>query len=164
MTRRFQFVKGTSRKFWEIEVKPSAGTTKPWVQIRRWGRIGQTPTSKEFFYSYQQDAQQDANKLCSEKTREGYIEVIPEPAKPPPVAGITSGAMLGRNRTQAPAQPATPKQCSDCKTRVASSGTQSSSTPLCSACIAARAAAKTAPKAPDQKDKPMDRFQLIELD
>lgn len=65
--RHFEYVRGTSRKFWEIQLR---GT----LVITRWGRIGsignvtKTPCSGQF------EAKQVYTKLIQSKLRKGYNE------------------------------------------------------------------------------------------
>jgi predicted DNA-binding WGR domain protein len=168
MTRRFEFREGTSQKFWEVDIirGPDSPYNQRWVMIRSWGRIGQTPTSKQFFYGEEYKAIEEMDKLIRTKLREGYMEVRQNPFVKPapkvaPIVGVPTGRMVSNTRTTAPPQPSTPKKCSRCKDRVASSGTQNSPTPLCQACIST----KVEPQKPASKDdNPMDRFRLIELE
>lgn len=66
-TRRFEYVAGTSSKFWEICVNGTAVT----VRFGRIGTAGQTQTK-----SLESDpaAKKHAEKLIGEKTRKGYRE------------------------------------------------------------------------------------------
>ena len=65
--RRFEFVSGSSNKFWEISQSGSDVTT-------RWGRIGSTRQSKTKSFADEAAAQLQAEKLIEEKTGEGYVE------------------------------------------------------------------------------------------
>lgn len=67
MTRRFEFVGGTSAKFWEVVVNGSDVT----VRYGRLGTDGQTQT-KSFVNAAK--AQQHADKLIGEKLKKGYQE------------------------------------------------------------------------------------------
>jgi predicted DNA-binding WGR domain protein len=65
--RYFEFVEGTSSKFWEIQLDGSSFTT-------RYGKIG-TPgqeTLKE--YDSADKAKKEYDKLVAEKTKKGYVE------------------------------------------------------------------------------------------
>lgn len=82
MTRRFEYVGGTSAKFWSVDVVGARVTV-------RWGRIGSDGQSqvKDFPSNYRASA--FADKMIAEKLGKGYKEVgtvklIP-PAKPPSV-------------------------------------------------------------------------------
>jgi predicted DNA-binding WGR domain protein len=66
-TRRFEFVGGASRKFWEIAV---AGVSLT-VRFGRLGAAGQTQT-KSFASSAR--CEQEAARLVAEKLRKGYVE------------------------------------------------------------------------------------------
>jgi predicted DNA-binding WGR domain protein len=76
--REFQFIGGTSKKFWQIEL---VGTSHV-VHFGRIGTAGQTKT-KEF--ASVADAQKAHDKLIAEKLKEGYTEIGAgvAPAKPP---------------------------------------------------------------------------------
>ncbi|MFO0626161.1 MAG: WGR domain-containing protein [Polyangiales bacterium] len=87
--RRFEFVEGSSSKFWEAEVQ---GTTFTVV----YGRIGTPGVRKDKPFATPAEAQREHDKKVAEKLREGYAEVgatsSPAPAAQP-----------------APAAPAAPK-------------------------------------------------------
>jgi DNA ligase-1 len=65
--RYFEFVEGTSSKFWEVSVAGSDLTT-------RWGRIGTDGQSKTKTFADPAKAQAEADKLVAEKTDKGYVE------------------------------------------------------------------------------------------
>jgi DNA ligase-1 len=65
--RHFEFVEGTSSKFWEIERAGRDVTT-------RWGRIGSAGQSKTKTFSDEIAAMKEYEKLIAEKSRSGYIE------------------------------------------------------------------------------------------
>lgn len=65
---RFEFVQGTSSKFWEITRSDSNLTT-------RWGRIGTEGQSKTRTCSSPSAAKIEHDQLISSKVRKGYIEV-----------------------------------------------------------------------------------------
>ncbi len=67
MSRRFEFVSGTSAKFWEVSVAGCDVT----VCYGRLGGSGQTQTKK---FPDAAVAQRHADKLIGEKTRKGYRE------------------------------------------------------------------------------------------
>lgn len=67
MTRRFEFVGGTSAKFWECVVVGNQVT----VRYGRLGTDGQTQT-KDF--SSPESAQKHADGLVSSKLKKGYVE------------------------------------------------------------------------------------------
>ena len=66
--RRFEFVKGTSNKFWEIEVEGSRVTV-------RFGRNGTSGQSTVQNFQGVEAAARHAEKLIREKTKKGYVEV-----------------------------------------------------------------------------------------
>jgi predicted DNA-binding WGR domain protein len=65
--RHFEFVEGTSSKFWEIERAGRDITT-------RWGRIGTAGQSKTKTFADDAAAMKEYEKLLVEKTRAGYVE------------------------------------------------------------------------------------------
>jgi len=65
--RYFEFVEGTSSKFWEVSVSGNDMTT-------RWGRIGTDGQSKTKTLTDAAKAQAEADKLIEEKTAKGYEE------------------------------------------------------------------------------------------
>jgi DNA ligase-1 len=65
--RYFEFVQGTSSKFWEVSQAGNAVTT-------RWGRIGSNGQSKTKTFGDEKSAISAAAKLIAEKTDEGYVE------------------------------------------------------------------------------------------
>jgi DNA ligase len=65
--RYFEFVEGTSSKFWEVSVSGRDVTT-------RWGRIASDGQSKTKTFADPAKAQAEADKLIEEKTEKGYVE------------------------------------------------------------------------------------------
>jgi predicted DNA-binding WGR domain protein len=65
--RYFEFVAGSSRKFWEISLSGSDVTT-------RWGRIGTDGQSKTKTLKDPAAAKKEYDKLIAEKTGKGYTE------------------------------------------------------------------------------------------
>jgi DNA ligase-1 len=65
--RYFEFVEGTSSKFWEIRVE---GTTF----FTRYGKIGTDGQTTQKDWPDEAKAQAEADKLINEKTRKGYLE------------------------------------------------------------------------------------------
>ena len=66
--RRFEFVEGTSSKFWEAEV---SGTT---LKVC-YGKIGTAGKAETKVLGSEAGAQAEADKLIREKTKKGYKEV-----------------------------------------------------------------------------------------
>jgi len=66
-TRRFEFVEGSSSKFWEV-------SRSGCEVITRWGRIGSAGQSKAANYATEDAAAAQAGKLIREKTAGGYVE------------------------------------------------------------------------------------------
>jgi len=65
--RYFEFVEGSSSKFWEVSQSGNEMTT-------RWGRIGSAGQSKTKTFADKQAAAKTVAKLVEEKTGEGYVE------------------------------------------------------------------------------------------
>ena len=65
--RYFEFIEGTSAKFWEIRVEGSTFFT-------RYGKIGTDGQTTQKDWPDEAKAQAEADKLINEKTRKGYIE------------------------------------------------------------------------------------------
>ncbi|MBL8916294.1 MAG: WGR domain-containing protein [Archangium sp.] len=66
--RRFEFVEGTSSKFWEVKVEGEQ-------QVIRFGKIGTAGQTKEKDFDSGSEAKADTKKLIAEKTGKGYVEV-----------------------------------------------------------------------------------------
>ena len=67
--RRFEFVGGSSAKFWEVSVNGKAVTV-------RYGRIGTSGQEQTKAFPDAEKAQKHANKLIAEKTGKGYVECV----------------------------------------------------------------------------------------
>jgi uncharacterized protein (TIGR02996 family) len=65
--RRFEFVEGTSSKFWEISMEGSSVTT-------RYGRIGSDGQTTTKDFDSKVEAFKEYDKLVAEKTKKGYEE------------------------------------------------------------------------------------------
>ena len=66
--RRFEFVEGSSSKFWEIEVEGPRMTVC-------FGRVGTAGSPKDKTFASAAESEREAAKLVAEKTRKGYVEV-----------------------------------------------------------------------------------------
>ncbi|AKJ04056.1 putative DNA-binding WGR domain protein [Archangium gephyra] len=66
--RRFEFVEGASKKFWEIELQGTEFTV-------RWGRIGTNGQTQQKSFANTAKAQAEHDKLIAEKQKKGYSEV-----------------------------------------------------------------------------------------
>jgi len=66
-TRYFEFVGGSSSKFWEVSITGSDVTV-------RYGRIGTDGQSKTKSFSDEAAAVRHAEKLIAAKTGKGYVE------------------------------------------------------------------------------------------
>lgn len=67
MKRRFEFVGGSSAKFWEVTVVQSAVTV-------RYGRLGTDGQSQTKPFAAVELAQQHADGLIRQKVAKGYVE------------------------------------------------------------------------------------------
>lgn len=67
MTRRFEFVGGSSAKFWEIFVTDSEVTV-------RFGRVGTNGQSQTKNFPDPAAARRHADKLIQEQIGKGYVE------------------------------------------------------------------------------------------
>jgi len=65
--RRFELVAGTSKKFWEIELRARKVVT-------RYGRIGSDGKSTEKSFDSAEDAKREYERSIAEKTRKGYVD------------------------------------------------------------------------------------------
>ena len=65
--RHFEFVEGSSNKFWEVSVSGCDLTTA-------WGKIGTSGQSKTKTFATAEKAQAEMDKLIAEKTDKGYEE------------------------------------------------------------------------------------------
>ncbi len=72
--RRYEFVEGSSSKFWEVKVEEEQ-------LIVRYGKIGTAGQTKEKDCDGPGEAKAEMKKLIAEKTGKGYVEVG---VKPPP--------------------------------------------------------------------------------
>ena len=106
--REFQFIDGSSKKFWAIELDGKAFTV-------HFGRIGTTGQAKEKAFGAEDVARREYDKLILEKTRNGYIEVAagtsrsgapPAPRTTPPAVTSRIAATADLDGKEAPAQPA----------------------------------------------------------
>jgi predicted DNA-binding WGR domain protein len=66
--RYFEFIGGSSRKFWEISQSGASFTV-------RFGRIGTPGQTQTKTFADEPKAQREADKLISEKLRKGYVEI-----------------------------------------------------------------------------------------
>ncbi|MBP9113467.1 MAG: WGR domain-containing protein [Polyangiaceae bacterium] len=96
MKRRFEFVEGSSSKFWEINLVASSVTTT----FGRIGTDGQVST-KEF--SSPAEALREAEKLITSKSKKGYAEAGKSGARP-------EVKTLAKQESSAPASKALPKK------------------------------------------------------
>ena len=87
--RRFEFVAGTSNKFWEI----SQSDTEVTVRFGRIGSEGQTQTKD---YGSWEGAAERVRKLVAEKLKEGYMEVAGSGPRPETEPGFRTPPVLPR--------------------------------------------------------------------
>ncbi|MDP1829947.1 MAG: WGR domain-containing protein [Archangium sp.] len=90
--RRFEFVEGSSSKFWEVKVEGEQ-------QIVRFGKIGTAGQTKEKDFESAGEAKADTKKLIAEKTGKGYAEVGVKkvPSNPALEAAIAANPDDGKN-------------------------------------------------------------------
>jgi predicted DNA-binding WGR domain protein len=79
--RMFEFVDGTSSKFWAITVTGESHTV-------RYGKIGTAGQTKSKTFASDAAAQKDADKLIHEKTGKGYVEKTSD-TSPTPITKAT---------------------------------------------------------------------------
>jgi predicted DNA-binding WGR domain protein len=70
MKRHFEFVRGTSSKFWEVSVADCTVTIC-------FGRIGTAGQSQTKSLANAAAAQQYADRMIAEKVKKGYVEAVP---------------------------------------------------------------------------------------
>lgn len=70
MKRHFEFVRGTSSKFWQVSVADCTVTIC-------FGRIGTSGQSQTKDFPSPAAAQQHADKMIAEKVKKGYLETTP---------------------------------------------------------------------------------------
>jgi predicted DNA-binding WGR domain protein len=94
----FEFVEGTSAKFWEVD--------RDGVEVTvRWGRVGTSGQTKSKTFADESQAQAHELKLITEKTRKGYAEVsAPTAAAAAPASSSTPAS----ETTPPPAAPPAP--------------------------------------------------------
>ncbi len=95
MIRRYEFVEGTSNKFWEIEPAGSGFTA-------RWGRIGALGRNeKQYTFASAAEATKAGDKLVAEKLKKGYVAV----GKAAKATKAASPAASGKAAKVVPAKP-----------------------------------------------------------
>ena len=103
--REFQFIDGSSNKFWAIALDGASFTV-------HFGRIGTTGQAKAKAFGTEDVARREYDKLILEKTKNGYVEVTagtsssgaaPTPRTTPPAATAPVAATADRDGEQAPA-------------------------------------------------------------
>lgn len=99
--RRFEFVEGTSAKFWMAGVE---GTTFTVV----YGRLGTDGQRKEKAFPSEDAARKELEKKINEKLREGYREVAVAGASGPPSSGGAGAAPAKGAKGAAAASPRLP--------------------------------------------------------
>ncbi|MEZ4238821.1 MAG: DNA ligase [Myxococcota bacterium] len=105
--RMFEFVSGSSSKFWAVSVDGTSYTA-------RWGRIGSGGQSKTKEAASAAKAQAEVDKLVAEKVGKGYVEVeggeapapAPKAAAPAKAAPAKAAPAKAARARPAPARPA----------------------------------------------------------
>jgi predicted DNA-binding WGR domain protein len=84
--RRFEYINGSSRKFWYIAYPMKSPYSNAWVTTATFGRIGSWGQTRQKFFDSKQDAEMDRVKRINEKLKKGYHEVtIVQSMKLPPM-------------------------------------------------------------------------------
>lgn len=107
---RYEYVEGSSSKFWEIEISGASVTT-------RWGRIGTAGQEKTKDFASAEKARAEYDALIQEKTGKGYRETgaaaapappasRPAPASPPPPPPPPTAMVASEPNPEPPAVPA----------------------------------------------------------
>ena len=104
--RRFEFVEGASKKFWEIALRGAEFDVC-------WGRIGTSGQSQTKSFASDSKALAEHDKLIKEKTGKGYVEVgahasAAPVAAPVPAAPVASKPKAAAKKEEAP-EPAAQK-------------------------------------------------------
>lgn len=73
--RRFEFIEGSSSKFWEAEVSGNSF-------VVAYGRVGSAGQRKEKAFASADLAQREMDRKVAEKQREGYVEIAVAGAAP----------------------------------------------------------------------------------
>ena len=89
--RRFEFIEGSSQKFWEIELRGTEFDV-------RWGRIGTSGQAQTKTFASDAKAQTEHDKLIKEKMGKGYVEAgasaSPASTESAPTPAPTTAATL----------------------------------------------------------------------
>ena len=80
--RRFEFIEGSSNKFWEIDIDGST------LRIR-YGKIGSSGQEQEKSFPNNEKTAKEYAKLIHEKTNKGYKEIEPVASTTESAASIT---------------------------------------------------------------------------
>ncbi len=102
--RRFEFVEGSSSKFWEIELDGSSFTTT-------WGKIGTAGQTGTKSFDSDDKAKKEYDKLVAEKTKKGYAEtgaVVSSGTPTPKAAPTPKAPKAKKSDDDAPAEAAAP--------------------------------------------------------
>lgn len=99
--RRFEFVEGASKKFWEIALNGAEFEV-------RWGRIGTSGQSQTKSFASDAKALAEHDKLVKEKTGKGYVEVGAETPTAPATAATPMKSPVAKPKTAAPKEVANP--------------------------------------------------------
>lgn len=77
MTQRFEYTRGMSNKFWEVEIGPTLASGNCVLYVR-WGRIGTKGSSVDHVFATPAICFMEMYKLIKEKTGKGYELVTNE--------------------------------------------------------------------------------------
>ena len=95
---RYEFIEGTSRKFWDVSLRGGKQL------VVRWGRIGTEGQSKVFAFANAAAARDKQRSLIREKTAKGY-----RPAKSTPAAARKPRVRLAPRPAEGAAAKAAPR-------------------------------------------------------
>ncbi len=97
--RRFEFVEGTSAKFWQVALDGASFTVT-------WGKIGAAGQTQTKAFASAEKARAEHDKLVAEKTKKGYVEVGAPAAAPPAAAPPAAAQAVAAAAPPAAAPPA----------------------------------------------------------
>jgi predicted DNA-binding WGR domain protein len=89
--REFQFIDGSSKEFWAIELEGP-------FMIVHFGRVGTAVQTKTEGFSDEDAAEREYEKLITEKTKHGYVEMHPFAAVPAPETPAADDAATFRDK------------------------------------------------------------------
>ncbi|MBN1610607.1 MAG: WGR and DUF4132 domain-containing protein [Polyangiaceae bacterium] len=91
--RRFEFSKGSSNKFWQVEQRGAS-------LVIQWGKIGTNGQSQTKEFAGDAKAKSETDKLIAEKKKKGYVEVTAAAG-----SGATTSTPKGATPAEVPPEP-----------------------------------------------------------